>query len=175
MEVVTQCFKIDGNELAKAKSASRMLTNDTDCPLCNSQQPTQPPLALSVPLSRFTSRVGAGSAFYVRPLAHIAMKNALMIVLCSAVILVSGCTSPDSHSRTMDVASLPGDTPDKVLSQITGMLSRAGIQCNVTLGAFGSEPARYDIHVSADKQAEAANLLKQDAAIHKYEIKIIDY
>src|ERR1035437_4446202 len=27
---------------------------------------SQPPLALSVPLSRFTSRVGGGSAFYVR-------------------------------------------------------------------------------------------------------------
>jgi hypothetical protein len=26
-----------------------------------------PPLALSVPLSRFTSRVGGGSAFFVRP------------------------------------------------------------------------------------------------------------
>ena len=29
---------------------------------------SQPPLALSVPLSRFTSRVGGGSAFFVRPL-----------------------------------------------------------------------------------------------------------
>jgi len=28
---------------------------------------SQPPLALAVPLSRFTSRVGGGSAFYVRP------------------------------------------------------------------------------------------------------------
>ena len=37
-----------------------------DCPLCNSQQQTQPPLALAVPLSRFTSRVGGGSAFFVR-------------------------------------------------------------------------------------------------------------
>jgi len=27
---------------------------------------SQPPLALSVPLSRFTPRVGGGSAFYVR-------------------------------------------------------------------------------------------------------------
>src|ERR1035437_3740735 len=27
---------------------------------------SQPPLALAVPLSRFTSRVGGGSAFYVR-------------------------------------------------------------------------------------------------------------
>ena len=32
----------------------------------------EPPLALAVPLSRFTSRVGGGSAFFVRPhYAHI--------------------------------------------------------------------------------------------------------
>ena len=31
---------------------------------------SQPPLALAVPLSRFTSRVGGGSAFYVRLLAR---------------------------------------------------------------------------------------------------------
>jgi len=30
----------------------------------------EPPLALSVPLSRFTSRVGGGSAFFVRRLTH---------------------------------------------------------------------------------------------------------
>jgi hypothetical protein len=51
----------------------RKLMNDTDCPLCNTQQLTQPPLALAVPLSRFTSRVGGGSALVVRRL-H-AMKN----------------------------------------------------------------------------------------------------
>jgi hypothetical protein len=28
------------------------------------------PLALAVPLSRFTSQVGGGSAFFVRPLDH---------------------------------------------------------------------------------------------------------
>ena len=32
---------------------------------------SQPPLALAVPLSRFTSRVGGGSAFYVRPRPNI--------------------------------------------------------------------------------------------------------
>jgi hypothetical protein len=31
----------------------------------------QPPLALAVPLSRFTSRVGGGSAFYDRRLEDI--------------------------------------------------------------------------------------------------------
>ena len=71
MEMIAQSFGIDGNELSGAKSASRMLMNDTDCPLCNSQQCAQPPLALAVPLSRFTSRVGGGSAFFVRPLDHL--------------------------------------------------------------------------------------------------------
>ncbi len=45
-----------------AKSASRKLMNDTDCPLCNTPYLTQPPLILAVPLSRFASRVG-GSAY----------------------------------------------------------------------------------------------------------------
>src|ERR1035437_10983251 len=35
---------------------------------------SQPPLALAVPLSRFTSRVGGGSAFYVR-LLHFYEKH----------------------------------------------------------------------------------------------------
>src|SRR5271168_5305684 len=35
---------------------------------------SQPPLALSVPLSRFTSQVGGGSAFFVRRL-HTFMKK----------------------------------------------------------------------------------------------------
>ena len=39
MEVIARCFGIDGNELSGAKSASRMVVNDTNCPLCNSQQP----------------------------------------------------------------------------------------------------------------------------------------
>jgi len=52
--VVTCCFWIDGDKLSGAKSAVRKLMNDTDCPLCNTQQLTQPPLSLSVPLSRFT-------------------------------------------------------------------------------------------------------------------------
>jgi hypothetical protein len=34
---------------------------------------SQPPLALAVPLSRFTSRVGGGSAFYVRLLKRMAI------------------------------------------------------------------------------------------------------
>jgi hypothetical protein len=36
---------------------------------------SQPPLALAVPLSRFTSRVGGGSAFYVGAHSHHQTKN----------------------------------------------------------------------------------------------------
>jgi hypothetical protein len=48
-------------------------------------------LALSVPLSRFTSRVGGGSAFYVRPLAH-AMKlsRPFWIVIVGAAMCLAG-------------------------------------------------------------------------------------
>src|ERR1035438_3837399 len=35
-------------------------------PPCLTSRRSQPPLALAVPLSRFTSRVGGGSAFFVR-------------------------------------------------------------------------------------------------------------
>ena len=65
--MVTERFGIDGNELSGAKSASRKLMNYTDCPLCNTQQLTHLLLALAVPLSRFTSRVGGGSTCYIRP------------------------------------------------------------------------------------------------------------
>ena len=100
------------------------------------------------------------------------MKNALMIVQCSIAIFVSGCTTQDTHSKTVSVASLPGNTPDKALSRINHVLGGAGISCDISRGASGSEPARYDIQVPADKKAEAASLLKQDAAIQKYELKI---
>src|SRR5208282_387155 len=48
---------------------------------------SQPPLALSVPLSRFKPRVGGGSAFYVRPL----MRTLIPLLL---VGLLLGCEHP---------------------------------------------------------------------------------
>ena len=41
---------------------------------------SQPPLALAVPLSRFTSRVGGGSAFYVRHHRNTLMKNLILVI-----------------------------------------------------------------------------------------------
>ena len=64
--MVAQGFDIDGNQLPTTISLLGIVIFSPCGTLCNTQQLTQPPLALSVPLSRFTSRVGGGSAFYVR-------------------------------------------------------------------------------------------------------------
>ena len=99
------------------------------------------------------------------------MKSILMIVLCSVAILLSGCASSDSHSRvlTLPAASFAVDSPDKaqILSRVGSVLGQANISSSIGREA-GS--ARWDILVPADKQAEAASLLKQDAATHKYEL-----
>src|ERR1035437_7025686 len=49
---------------------------------------SQPPLALAVPLSRFTSRVGGGSAFYVRPHLSVIMKPVRYIVGAVGFLIV---------------------------------------------------------------------------------------
>jgi hypothetical protein len=49
----------------------------------------QPPLALSVPLSRFTPQVGGGSAFYVGPLHF--MKTFVASAISLLVGLAMGC------------------------------------------------------------------------------------
>ena len=61
-QVITQRFDIDGNQLPTTISLLGIVIFYPCGTLCNTQQLTQPPLALSVPLSRFTSRVGGGSA-----------------------------------------------------------------------------------------------------------------
>jgi PBP1b-binding outer membrane lipoprotein LpoB len=51
-------------------------------------------LALTVPLSRFTSRVGGGSAFYVRH-QHTIMKFTLLVLtLC---LFLAGCSRHDAQ------------------------------------------------------------------------------
>jgi len=50
-------------------------------------------LALSVPPSRFTSRVGGGSAFFVRP-----MKR-FTVILLALLVIVTGCASPELRQQ----------------------------------------------------------------------------
>jgi hypothetical protein len=75
---------------------------------CLTSRRSQPPLTLSGPLSRFTSRVGGGSAFFVRPLRTMKTsyyKNIGIVllagVLAAAIVfqffgsgLISSDTSP---------------------------------------------------------------------------------
>jgi predicted RNase H-like HicB family nuclease len=49
--------------------------------VCLTSRRSQPPLALSVPLSRFTPRVGGGSAFFVRHHSHVGMKRRFTVVI----------------------------------------------------------------------------------------------
>ena len=69
----------------------------------------QPPLARSVPLSRFTSRVGGGSAFYVRLLDTFAMNQAPIEIdgarlICFAEITDAiGPTAKTTHSRGAEI------------------------------------------------------------------------
>ena len=61
-------------------------------------------MALAVPLSRFTSRVGGGSAFFVRRHSHL-MKITVITGVMAATILIAGCgKKPSSSSATPQVA-----------------------------------------------------------------------
>ena len=68
---------------------------------------SQPPLALSVPLSRFTSRVGGGSAFFVRRherTCHISCG------LLAAAIICGGCSRTYISTGDPGIPSPDGDT-----------------------------------------------------------------
>src|ERR1017187_5102714 len=56
-----------GTEMSVQQHVPICRTSNLNPPRLTSRR-SQPPLALAVPLSRFTSPVGGGSAFYVRPL-----------------------------------------------------------------------------------------------------------
>jgi len=64
--------------------------------ICGPSRRSQPPLVLSVPLSRFTPRVGGGS-FFVRRLAF--MKFSEIIFILS--VLLSGCGQKHTIKHTM--------------------------------------------------------------------------
>ena len=107
-------------------------------------------MALSVPLSRFTPRVGGGSAFYVRHQAtrFEIMKNTNLLLLLIAAFAVAGCSStpsqqshekpPPKASRvqilTYDITSRPatdhldvcGSTPPQRPYKVIALLTCEG-------------------------------------------------
>src|SRR5271157_5875792 len=69
---------------------------------------SQPPLALAVPLSRFTSRVGGGSAFYVR-LLMIPRKVWIWSATLSSVRFLAflGIYANQSHDAQWQLSYFP--------------------------------------------------------------------
>jgi hypothetical protein len=104
-----------------------MVEFDMHRAVCKSQQLTQPPLALSVPLSRFTSRVGGGSAFYVRPhhtpqQIHIMKKRiSLFIVGC---LLSTMLLADDTDSRQKLVGTWVYSVTNTLGMQRTNMITK---------------------------------------------------
>jgi hypothetical protein len=126
--MIAHRFGIDRNELSGAKSAPRMVVNDLNCPVCNSQQCAQPPLARSVPLSRFTSRVGGGSAFYVRHLPHF-MRKPQLITLTAAIlaaILITSCSKRHASAppNTTDMAKKMKAYVESLTNSLDGLQAR---------------------------------------------------
>jgi hypothetical protein len=58
--------RIIQKEAASVGAAARLNDGDDDYYECLTSRRSQPPLVIAVPLSRFTSLVGGGSAFFVR-------------------------------------------------------------------------------------------------------------
>jgi hypothetical protein len=67
-------------------------------------------LALAVPLSRFTSQVGGGSAFYVRLFRHTQIMKTTLLSL-ALVVLVSAC-SHNTDSEMTDSGFTKGEIRD---------------------------------------------------------------
>ena len=86
--MITQSFSVDRDELSGAISLLGIVKFNRYGTLCNTQQLTQPPLARSVPLSWFTSRVGGGSAFFVRR-QHDIMKKLVFTLIVTMLALRS--------------------------------------------------------------------------------------
>ena len=77
-------------------------------------------MALAVPLSRFTSRVGGGSAFYVR-LFHLTQNMKRTLLSLAFVIFVSACShKTDSDLTKSDKAELMSFVSQKTTNAVMG-------------------------------------------------------
>src|ERR1039457_6724786 len=86
-----------GTEMSGGQPLSSCRTSNLNPSRLTSRR-SQPPLALSVPLSRFTSRVGGGSAFFVRR----RYKYESQIVIVDLPTLDQGLFRRRFHARCRD-------------------------------------------------------------------------
>src|SRR5665647_13622 len=109
---------------------------------------SQPPLALSVPLSRFTPLVGGGSAFYVRP-HHTFMKNTTISLIL--VLFTSACSHKTESTPT---TSTGGSTPQFSIAASDVSSASVEILTNTPNLVAAHKTASADVHLSSKAAAD---------------------
>jgi hypothetical protein len=88
------------------------------------------------------------------------------VLLLLLIIGISLCAHHPPAKLVVVASILNDQNSDQNASQIMAVLDKAGIHDYVFAGSV-----RLSVFVRSDEQAEAACLLKEDAQVHKYEIK----
>jgi hypothetical protein len=109
--MIAHSFGVDWNELSGTKSLLGMFKIGCHSPLCNSHQLTQPPLALAVPLSRFKSRVGGGSALVVRRHSRVMKYRISQIFAALLIFLFIGCSKHSPVVADLGVVEISDGVP----------------------------------------------------------------
>ena len=112
-------------------------------------------MALAVPLSRFTPRVGGGSAFFVR--RHYAMRAFAYysLALVSALAVFTGCASAHHSSQSVPIVSRPPnldlffldvyDAPSLPVSQIPPADARLSQAQAIGIAKRTAKLRRFDL------------------------------
>jgi len=93
---------------------------------------------------------------------------ALCLVLVFVIGGVSACSRPrpvptNSQQAKVRVAAIPGEP--NALTNVVSAFIKAGIPI------FASGSSTYVIEVDADKKSQAIEILKEDAQLHKYDVR----
>ena len=95
------------------------------------------------------------------------MRHPALHALLGLLVLVASCSHPrpaasNSQGADIPVASVPGEA--NALTNMMSALTKAGIPF------FASGSSMYIVRVPAGEKLQAAEILKKDAQIHKYDV-----
>src|ERR1035437_6057493 len=139
---------------------SESRNSSPECHICRlTSRRSQPPLALAVPLSRFTPRVGGGSAFYVRR-HYTLMKNPREI---------STAPKPEQEAWLLDSRRTPREILDftKLRSAHTDIQAIADLALHVRLSEIAESSTRCIIRLTVALLVLTAVLLIFTAYLYK--------
>jgi hypothetical protein len=144
-------------------------------------------LALAVSLSRFTSSVGGGSAFYVRPHSHHhktkqkkQMKNTIITGIIAATILIAGSSSSVAQTQERAIVTkaksivlpefkLDGVTLAEAVRQLSVAAKQSypsnGINFMLTEPAKTAASPKITLALKKVTVAEAAERIAKEAGV----------